>query len=183
MANVWNEALTLVGPKDSFKELDAILRFETKPDGSTGLAVYIDDEFKMYGHVHELERNEWSLSLNSSMRRMPVAAYFDRISTIAPSLWMTSSSFCTLDNRYHLVAGFGPQVCFQADECIHYGDWEPLPDEDMKRIRDVWGAFQLATKGARSSFRRGAKTPLKAIRVMKEAAYAYVSAGGVLKLE
>lgn len=183
MATVWNETLTLVGPKDSFKELDAILRFETKPDGSTGLAVYIDDEFKMYGHVHELERNEWSLSLYSSMRRMPVAAYFDRISTIAPSLWMTSSSFSTLDNRYHLVAGFGPLVCFQADECIYHGNWEPLPEEEMKRITDLWGAFFLATNSARSSYRRGAKTPLEAIRVMKEAADAYVSAGGVLKLE
>lgn len=183
MANVWNETLTLVGPKDSLQELDAILRFETKPDGSTGLAVYIDDEFRVYGHIHELERDAWSLSICSSMRRLPVAAFFDHIATIAPNLWMKSSSFSAEDNLYHLVAGFGSRLCFQADECIHLGDWEPRPDEDMKRIREVWAAFRLSTQCARSTFLRGSKTPRKAMQVMKEAANAYVLSGGVLELD
>ena len=179
MANTWHETVAFVGRPDDVTRLREIVRVETRPNGSTGVCVYIDDQFQTYGHLNECESTPWNLRISAEMRRKPVAFFFREISARVPNLWMTSSSAGILDDRYALVAGFGPKALFQANEAIFERDYEPLPAEDMARIKSVWKAFSLTEQVALRSFRRGARTPANAIRLMQEAKEAYIAAGGV----
>lgn len=179
MANTWHETVAFVGRPDDLIRLKEIVRVETEPDGSRGVSVYIDDQFQTYGHLVECESTPWNLRITAEMRRKPVAYFFSAISERVPNLWMTSSSASILDDRYALIAGFGPRALFQANEAIFDRDYEPLPPEDMARIESVWKAFSLTEEVASRSFRRGSRTPAKAIRLMQEAREAYAATGGV----
>jgi len=179
MANTWHETVAFVGRREDVTRLKEIVRVETAPNDAVGVSVYIDDQFQTYGHLEECESTPWILRITAEMRRKPVAFFFRDISERVPNLWMTSSSAGILDGHYALVAGFGPRALFQANEAIFDLDYEPLPPEDMARIQGVWKAFSLTEQTASTSFRRGARTPAKAIKLMQEAREAYVAAGGV----
>lgn len=173
MANTYHEVLTFVGRPESLAKLEPNLEFTTDDDGCERLSFYLNQEFQMTGNILSHESSPWHMSLELSMRRTPVALFFGDICELVPDLWMSSSSASALDNQYLLLAGFGSHVCFNGLASLHGGDWDPLPEEEMQRLQAVWDAFDQAEEAARKSFQRGAKKPLKAMRLIKAVHVAY----------
>lgn len=174
MANMYYETAWFAGPLDQMKTLREILTFESS-NGNDFVELKASHE-PTVGWDVSFDETPYSLSLTAQMRNDPLGASFYSISQRAPGLFMASSSHCVYDNRYLLVAGFGPWSHFFAEPPVFTDNWEPIPgitDDDHKLLDITWDGFQAAFAAACKTFRRGGKVPRRALRILEETQLKY----------
>lgn len=172
MANMYYETAWFAGPVDQMKELRQIL---TIRGGSSFVELKTSDE-PTVGWGVNYDETPYSLSLTAQMRYDPLGASFYDISQRVPDLFMASSSHCIYDNRYLLVAGFGPWWHFFAQPPLFTDDWEPITGitgDDQKLLWIAWNGFHAAFGAACKTFRRGGRMPRLALRILDEAQSRY----------
>ncbi|HRK23101.1 MAG TPA: hypothetical protein PLX06_14885, partial [Fimbriimonadaceae bacterium] len=174
MANMYYETAWFAGPVDQMKTLREILTFRSS-NGNDFVELNASDEATVGWDV-SYDETPYSLSLTGQMRYDPLGASFYRISQRVPGLFMASSSHCVYDNRYLLVAGFGPNWHFFAEPPVFTEDWEPIPgitDDDHKLLDIVWDGFYSAYSAACKTFQRGGKMPRRALSILEETQLKY----------
>lgn len=125
MANMYYETAWFAGPVDQMKALRELLTFETS-NGDDFVELRASHEPAVGWNV-TYKDTPHSLSLTAQMRYDPLGAHFYDISQEVPGLFMASSSHCVYDNRYLLVAGFGPHGYFGAEPPVFTDDWASGP--------------------------------------------------------
>lgn len=174
MANMYYETAWFAGPPDQMKALRELLIFETS-NGNVFVELRASDE-PAVGWDVSYDETPVSLSLSAQMRHDPLGASFYSISQRVPGLFMASSSHCVYDNRYLLVAGFGPWWHFFAEPPVFTEDWEPIPgisDDDGKLLNIAWDGFQAAFAKACKTFRRGGRVPRRALGILDDTQLKY----------
>lgn len=169
MANMYYETAWFAGPVDQMKALRELLTFETS-NGDDFVELRASDEPAVGWDVN-YEETPHSLSLTAQMRYDPLGAHFYYISQKVPGLFMASSSHCVYDNRYLMVAGFGPYGHFFAEPPVFTDEWEEIPgisdnDGDGELLRIVSRGFGAAFAAARKTFERGNKVPRQALTIL-----------------
>ncbi|GEM_PF-5653690 len=181
MANMYCETAWFAGPPAQMKALRKVLTIEPALDKNF-VEVHIGGEMLRRGWDADWTETERSLVIGAQMRWDPLGSCFYSISKAVPGLFMASCSSCYLENRYLMVAGFDQHQHFRAEPPVFTDDWEPIrgiTDEDGSGalIELTVAGFEEAFEAAVQSFKRGSKTPRRALQILAKTEEAYQEFG------